>query len=215
MALRLDRDRPYRPASVTSETSRVWQRRGGNARSYPTHRHNGRRTEEHSGIASAPVPGMTTDEVAQFLDEPGHLVRIATVDADGAPMVVPAWFIHRDAQLLVTPRERSAWRAHLQREPRVCFLIDEEQSPYRKVVVRGTVDVVHDLGHDDEWRDIYRAITLRYVPEAWADTYLQDTHDEPRALIALDMNKARLSTWRMPLAGEDPLAGWGPRYYHR
>jgi nitroimidazol reductase NimA-like FMN-containing flavoprotein (pyridoxamine 5'-phosphate oxidase superfamily) len=158
---------------------------------------------------------MTTDEVAQFLDEPGHLVRIATVDKDGAPMVVPAWFIHRDAQLLVTPRERSEWRSHLQRDPRVCFLIDEEQSPYRKVVVRGSVDVVHDLGHDDEWRDIYRAITLRYVPEAWGDAYLQDTHDEPRALISLDMSKARVTTWRMPLAGEDPLAVWAPRYYHR
>jgi nitroimidazol reductase NimA-like FMN-containing flavoprotein (pyridoxamine 5'-phosphate oxidase superfamily) len=158
---------------------------------------------------------MTTDEVAQFLDEPGHLVRIATVDGDGAPMVVPAWFIHRDAQLLVTPRERSAWRAHLRDEPRVCFLIDEEQSPYRKVVVRGSVDVVHDVGRDDEWRDIYRAITLRYVPEAWGDAYLQDTHDEPRALISLDMNKARVTTWRMPMTGENPLAVWAPRYYHR
>jgi nitroimidazol reductase NimA-like FMN-containing flavoprotein (pyridoxamine 5'-phosphate oxidase superfamily) len=158
---------------------------------------------------------MTTSEMTQFLDQPGHLVRIATVDDDGMPLVVPAWFIHEGGRLLVTPRERSAWRSHLQRDPRTCFLIDEEVAPHRKVVARGVVEMVHDLGHDDDWRHTYRAIALRYVPEAWADAYLEDTHDEPRALIALDLATADVTTWRMPLAGEEPLAVWAPRYYHR
>ena len=30
---------------------------------------------------------------SDFLDEPGHLVRIATVDDDGWPRVVPTWFV--------------------------------------------------------------------------------------------------------------------------
>src|SRR5687767_214459 len=102
------------------------------------------------------MPGMTDEEVTAFLDEPGHLVRIGTVDRDGAPHVVPTWFIVRDGVFLVTPRERSAWLGHLRREPRICFTVDEEAGAHRKVVLRGTVQVVHDLGHDDEWRDIYR-----------------------------------------------------------
>jgi hypothetical protein len=31
------------------------------------------------------MPRLTDDEVVAFLDEPGHLVRIGTVDADGFP----------------------------------------------------------------------------------------------------------------------------------
>lgn len=162
------------------------------------------------------MPGMTSEETAAFLDEPGHLVRIGSVDLDGAPLVVPTWFIVRDGTFLVTPRERSAWLANLRAEPRACFTVDEDEPPFRKVVVRGSVRVVHDLGEDDEWRDLYRAITLRYVPAEWGDAYLADTHDEPRALLGVDLDDAQITTWRMPAhPGEDPLAVWAPRYYHR
>ena len=50
------------------------------------------------------MPKLTSEEVEQFLDEPGHLARIGTVDVDGMPRVVPLWFIIRDGQLLFTPR---------------------------------------------------------------------------------------------------------------
>jgi nitroimidazol reductase NimA-like FMN-containing flavoprotein (pyridoxamine 5'-phosphate oxidase superfamily) len=162
------------------------------------------------------MPGLTGDEVAAFLDEPNHLVRIGTVDPDGTPLVVPAWFIVREGTFLVTPRARSAWLENLRHNPRVCFTVDEETHPYRKVVLRGSARIVHDLGEDDAWRDTYRAITLRYVPEDWADAYLTDTRDEPRALIGLELDSAETTTWRMPARpGEDPLAVWAPRYYHR
>jgi nitroimidazol reductase NimA-like FMN-containing flavoprotein (pyridoxamine 5'-phosphate oxidase superfamily) len=160
------------------------------------------------------VPGLSDAEVASFLDERGHLVRIGTVDETGAPHVVPAWFLVRDGTFLVTPRARSAWFDHVRREPRVCFTVDEERPPYRKVVLRGAVRVVHDVGRDDEWRDVYRAITLRYVPDEWGEAYLRDTHDEPRALLGLDLASATRTSWRMPGRGEDPLDVWAPRYYH-
>jgi nitroimidazol reductase NimA-like FMN-containing flavoprotein (pyridoxamine 5'-phosphate oxidase superfamily) len=159
---------------------------------------------------------MTEAEVEQFLAEPAHLVRIGTVDSDGMPLVVPTWFIVRDGMFLVTPRERSAWFGHLQRDPRVCFTVDEEAPPMRKVVLRGSVETVHGLGQDDAWRDIYRDITLRYVPPEWGDAYLTDTHDEPRALLGLPLAEASMTTWRMPSQpGEQPLAVWAPKYYHR
>jgi nitroimidazol reductase NimA-like FMN-containing flavoprotein (pyridoxamine 5'-phosphate oxidase superfamily) len=159
---------------------------------------------------------MTSEEVAAFLDEPGHLVRIGTTDDGGMPLVVPTWFVVGGGTFLVTPRERSAWFRYLRRDPRVCFTVDESAGAFRKVVLRGRVRVVHDLGEDDAWRDVYRTITLRYVPEAFGDAYLQDTWDEPRALLGLDLAAAELTTWRMPVrAGEHPLAVWAPRYYHR
>ena len=161
------------------------------------------------------MPRLSEDEVASFLDEPGHLVRIGTVDEHGAPLVVPTWFVVRGGTFLVTPRARSTWLGHVRRDPRVCFTVDEERPPYRKVVLRGEAHVVHEVGEDDAWRDLYRAITLRYVPEEWGDAYLRDTADEPRALLGLDLGTAARTTWRMPaVRGEDPLDVWAPRYYH-
>lgn len=159
---------------------------------------------------------MTPDEVDAFLNEPGHLVRIGTVDAAGMPLVVPTWFMVDDGMFLVTPRERSGWFSNLSADPRVCFTVDESTGPHRKVVLRGTARTVFPLGEDDSWRDVYRRITLRYVPPEWAEAYLTDTHDEPRALLGLSLADAEMTTWRMPArSGENPLAVWAPRYYHR
>ena len=161
------------------------------------------------------MPRLTDDERRAFLDEPGHLLRVGTVDPDGMPSVVPIWFLHHDGALLFTPRARSDWLTHLRENPNVCCTIDEGLPPMRKVVARGRVRLVHDVGADDVWRDIYRRITLRYVPGEFGDAYLADTHDEPRALLALDLAHAEVTTWRMPFGeGEDPLAVWAPRYYH-
>jgi nitroimidazol reductase NimA-like FMN-containing flavoprotein (pyridoxamine 5'-phosphate oxidase superfamily) len=162
------------------------------------------------------MPRLTDDELRAYLDEPGRLVRIGTVGADGAPLVVPAWFVH-DAEgrrLLVTPRERSAWLANVRREPRVCFTIDGDGA---QVVVQGVAAILHEPGDDDAWRDTYRRITLRYLPEAAGEAYLRDTWDEPRALLGLDLSAptTTVTTWRFPMRpGEDWLDVWAPRYYH-
>lgn len=159
------------------------------------------------------MPKMSMDEIVAYLDAPGRLVRIGTVDAEGLPLVVPTWFVLVDGELLVTPRERSSWFTNLQRSPKTCFTIDGDGC---QVVVRGSCRVIHPVGHDDEWRDVYRRITLRYLPEAAADAYLQDTWDEPRALLGLRLDDAAaVTTWRFPMReGEDWLDVWAPRYYH-
>ena len=87
----------------------------------------------------------------------------------------------------------------------------------RKLIARGRAEMVHDLGDDDVWRDLYRAIAYRYTPERFADAYIEDTIGESRCLFRLGLADAETSTWRMPLPdrGEDPLAVWGRQYYHR
>ena len=162
------------------------------------------------------MPKMTRPEIDAFLDEPGHLLRLGTVDADAMPSVVPIWFLYRDNTLWFTPRARSEWFDHLRTNPSACCTIDESGGSMRKVIARGQAELVHDVGNDDAWREIYRDITMRYVPEPFADAYLTDTHDEPRGLWSLDLGAARVETWRMPTGeNEDRLAVWAPKYYHR
>lgn len=159
------------------------------------------------------MPALTQQETQQFLDEPGHLVRIGTVDADGMPRVVPTWFAHRDGRLLFTPRGTSVFLRNLRRDPRVCLSVDEDPLPYRKVTVQGHAELVHDVGHDDEWRELYRAIAGRYIPAEAAQAYVQDTIDQPRALLAVALATSRVSTWRMPVGEEDKTGIWARQYY--
>jgi PPOX class probable F420-dependent enzyme len=158
---------------------------------------------------------LTADEIRTFLDEPGHLARIATVDADGMPRVLPLWFVVHDGRLWFTPRSPAVIWHNLQRDPRVGISVDEDAHPYRKVTLQGVVDVVHQPGEDDAWRDLYRVIARRYTPDEWADAYVDGTDDQPRALCAVDLGAptTRLSTWRMPVSGEDPRGIWAARYY--
>jgi nitroimidazol reductase NimA-like FMN-containing flavoprotein (pyridoxamine 5'-phosphate oxidase superfamily) len=161
------------------------------------------------------VPKLSDEELQAFLAEPGHLLRVATVDDDGMPRNVPVWFIPYDGMVVFTPRARSVFLANLLRDPRVGLTIDEEPLPYRKVTVQGQARLLHGPGEDDDWRDLYRRIAYRYVDRAQADAYVDNTVDQPRALLGVDLGPpSTVSTWRMPVGEEDPTGIWHRRYYY-
>jgi PPOX class probable F420-dependent enzyme len=159
------------------------------------------------------MPVLTSEEQRAFLEEPGVLMRIAVVREDGSPLVTPIWFLYEDDAIYFTPRENSAWFRCLRRDPRAALCIDEQPLPYRKVLVEGRAELVHDLGEDDAWRDLYRRIATRYVPPAGAEAYIQDTIDQPRGLYRVRLGDAKVTSWRMPIAGEPAAGIWHPRYY--
>lgn len=159
------------------------------------------------------MPKLTIDEMQAFLQERGHLARIATINADGSPSVVPVWFVFENGEILITPRKYSAFYANIRRDPRVAITIDEESGRYRKVLVEGRAEVLFTPGQDDQWRDVYRRITCRYVDDQSADYYLSETIDQPRALIGVELARARVTTWRMPKEGEPYTGIWHKRYY--
>jgi len=159
------------------------------------------------------MPALTRSERDAFLQERGILCRIATLRPDGAPTVTPAWFIFENGQVLITPRARSAWLENIRRDPRVSITIDEEAGPYRKVRAEGRARILYDVGRDDDWRDLYRRIARRYVDDEGAEFYVQETIDQPRALIAVDLAEVDVSTWRLPDADEHSAGIWHRRYY--
>lgn len=159
------------------------------------------------------MPKLSATERDQFLSEPGVLMRVAVTREDGRPLVTPIWFIYEQGAIYFTPREKSAWFACLRRDPRVALCIDEQPLPYRKVIVEGEAELVHDVGEDDLWRDQYRRIAGRYVDAEGAEAYVQNTIDQPRGLFRVVLADARLSTWRMPVEGEDGMGIWHERYY--
>ena len=125
-----------------------------------------------------------------FLDEPGHLVRIATVDEDGMPRVVPIWFIHRDGEILFTPRGPSVFLANLRRDP-----------ARRVVDRRGAAAVPQGDGAGQRPRSSTTSVrTTRGATStarsptgtsrrSAADAYVDDTIDQPRALLAVPLER--------------------------
>ena len=51
------------------------------------------------------------------------------------------------------------------------------------------------------------------MDEASAEAYVQNTIDQPRGLFRVPLDNARVTTWRMPLEGEEGMGIWHPRYY--
>ena len=159
------------------------------------------------------MPKLNEREIDAFLAERGHLARIATVKADGAPSVVPVWFIYENGCILITPRKNSEFLANVRREPRVAISIDEDASGYRKVLFEGAAKILYQPGEDRKWDDTYRRIACRYIDEDSADRYLSETRDQPRALIGVERARAKVTTWRMPGENEPYTGIWATRYY--
>jgi PPOX class probable F420-dependent enzyme len=159
------------------------------------------------------MPKLSQQELTDFLDEPGHLLRLATIDDNGMPRISPVWFLFVDGEVLFTPRAESVFRSNLLRDPRIALSIDETALPYRKVSVQGRARLLHDVGDDDVWRDTYRRIATRYIPVESAESYINDTIDQPRALLAVPLADADIATWRMPIEGEKASGIWARRYY--
>ena len=159
------------------------------------------------------MPKLSSAEQEEFLRTPGILMRIACLRSDGSPLITPIWFIHQSNFIYFTPRAQSEWLDCLRRDPRVGLCIEEQDLPYRKLIVEGAAELVHDLGEDDDWRDLYRQMAGRYVSEDAAEAYVQNTIDQARALWRVPITVSNSKSWRMPL-GDEPANGiWHQRYY--
>jgi len=159
------------------------------------------------------MPKLSDAERDAFLAEPGVILHLATLRPDGAPAVTPIWFIYEEGAIWFTPRAESEWLADLRRDPRVSLAIDEQPLPYRKLVVAGRAELAFDLGRDDVWRERYRRIARRYVPDDAAEAYVQNTIDQPRALFRVPLAGSSVRSWRMPVGDEDGSGIWHRRYY--
>lgn len=170
------------------------------------------------------MPRLSPDEMERLLRRNG-IVHLAVVTDDGTPLVVPLGYVYRDRQILLTARESVSWLGHIRRDPRVCLSIDSPIYPLSKVTVRGVAEIVHEPGEDDQWRDrrVPVAVTDHTGPltvhpdgtEEWAldEAYRLFTHDEPRALVAVDLARSTVTSWRLPIVGEAASEVWASRYY--
>ena len=145
------------------------------------------------------VGRMSDGEVKAFLAEP-RIARLACIDHDGWPYVVPCWQEWDGDSFWVVPREKSAWARYLHREPRCAITVDEDGTQ-RKVVAQCRAHLVEEPNVGGEWVPVAERMSTRYLGEN-GPKYLQPTMDKPRWLYRLE--PVKLQTWQ----GQD----WAKRY---
>ena len=66
---------------------------------------------------------------------------LATIGADGAPVVTPIWFIYRDGRFLMRTAEDSAKAQNVRRDPRASICVQDERAPYASVTAYGDASI--------------------------------------------------------------------------
>jgi len=121
---------------------------------------------------------LMAEERARETLERGFCGRLATVGEDGAPYCVPLLYVCMDGEVFVhNTRARGHLRENVDREPRVCFEVDEAGEvfaygrfecdstvAYRSVIVFGRIRVVEDLPTKRRFCD---GLMAKYAKKDW------------------------------------------------
>lgn len=146
------------------------------------------------------MPGMSKQELEDFLTTGQHILKLSTLEPDGWPYIVATWYHFEGGTLLLAGRNKSRWVEHLRQESRVSVWIDTEgtdEASHRHVQIKGFAEIV-----DDSWTGDWSQWAIRYLGEEEGRGYYEQTKHMPRVLVKI--KPVKTTTW----AG----GGWHPRY---
>lgn len=128
-----------------------------------------------------------TPEVRSFLESMKVPCVISTLRPDGQPITSATWFGFVGEDIVVsTPAQRNKAR-NVREDPRISFIVDTKEIPYRGVAIEGVAELV-----DDAKGEVIGAIVVRYLGEAAAQQMLErlDTRGE-RVILRIRAQRVR------------------------
>jgi general stress protein 26 len=99
-------------------------------------------------------------ELHAFLGQ-GLVATLSYIAEDGYPSTVPLWYVWDGTAFWLAPHADADWALQVRRDPRVSLAISESHPPLRRVLARGTVEVVEDRG-GSRWRWVAADLEARY-----------------------------------------------------
>jgi PPOX class probable F420-dependent enzyme len=134
---------------------------------------------------------MSAERRREFLLDGTRTAILATTRADGRPHAVPVCFVLDDDDVLFLTNADSVKGANIRRDPRVTFVVDDDEPPFAFVVVDGTAQMSQDR---DEIRHAAVAISHRYDGGEGTDEFVRFATDalgslvriQPARVLALD-----------------------------
>ena len=88
-------------------------------------------------------------EDAVRLIEGKNFANLGTLMPDGSPQVTPVWVDRENDLILVNTAEGRVKLKNVTQDPRVAISIFEQDDPYNKVLIRGTVVEITKNGAED------------------------------------------------------------------
>jgi PPOX class probable F420-dependent enzyme len=113
--------------------------------------------------------------------------KLATVRADGTPHVVPIWFVLDGDDIIFNTGIATVKGRAMQRDPRVCFCVDDETPPFSFATITGTVTLSEDLGELVRWAT---AIGGRYMGADRAEEFGQRNGVPGEVVVRLTPTKS-------------------------
>jgi PPOX class probable F420-dependent enzyme len=83
--------------------------------------------------------GTKIEGRAEELLKGKNFAHVATLRADGTPLVTPVWVDLQDGHPVLNTAEGRAWPRNLERDPRITLEVQNMENPYEYVEIRGRV----------------------------------------------------------------------------
>jgi PPOX class probable F420-dependent enzyme len=122
----------------------------------------------HADYRSGMATDMSDQERRDFLSAGTRTAKLAVVRKNGAPHVVPIWFVLDGDDLIFTTGQDTVKGKAIRRDPRVALCVDDDNPPFSFVTIEGTASISRDLDELLRW-----AIRLggRYMGEDQAEQF--------------------------------------------
>ena len=155
---------------------------------------------------------LSQEEFQDFLasEDSRWLIKIAFLDEEGWPNIVPVWYQWDGESFLVVGRKKSEWVQHLKRNPRCAICIEEKETPpdgaNRKVLAQCTAELVEGpvVGKNSQWLPVANEMAVRYLGPKGQEL-LSPSLQWERYLVRLKPRDGKILTWQ----GTD----WHRRYF--
>jgi PPOX class probable F420-dependent enzyme len=123
--------------------------------------------------------GQATDQAEAFLHEP-QVAVLATVDRQGRPHAMPIWYLYEDGVVLMSAGRGSQKHLNLERNPAATLVLDQRETPYYALMVRGRAEIGPPLSAEQHQR-----ISIRYLGDEAGQRYAERTGGHDAILIRL------------------------------
>lgn len=131
---------------------------------------------------------MNRAQIAELLAEP-HIMLLTLNRGGKEPLVAPIWYSYEHGQIRMWIDANSAKVPLLRRNPAVTLCVQQEERPYKAVLIRG----VAELRPGADW-ELSRRIAVRYLGEAGGDAYVTQARERPGA--SPTMLNIKPTAWR-------------------
>ena len=136
---------------------------------------------------------MSKNETKKFLVRGTFTAKLATVNKDGSPHVVPVWFVldkrknltaRKIEDIVFTTHEDSLKATNIQRDNRVSICVDDQTPQFSFVTIHGTAKLVRQKYNELlKWNT---RIAERYMGKDMAEAYGKRNSGEDEIVIRVE-----------------------------